>query len=597
KIFQRGAAFFIFLFFIHSIAFSQDNASELFGGSISSVAVLADGSVAAAVNTESAGRLIILSPKDCVSSRRFAFDEPVPKILTDMGDIGAIWGITQGSLKKWSILDGKELAAIEAAPGEILRGFLKSEDRFLVWSDKTLVLLANSGDNLNIIWSIGSKNISSVLTDPLNDYIYTASFDGDLEKLNYQGRRLNSFSLDRPIYAISKGRADDISSELLFLAMGDEVLRYDSAKNIFTRISTLSAADIGISENGKYLHLEGGGRYAVFTYPAMKLFYSENSGGNFLLFPNGSSIHFFGSTIRFFDFKERKAAGRIVILNDAVGFISPNLDYYGNEQFHQAIEGGLIAGVNPYLLKDKQPNAKLACGGISDFQTSVSKPAAVRPQQTARPQSPQPPVQPTSAAVPLPGVQATEQPAGSTIIAADNSSSVSLPLPPAAGTPQIAASPPPVQPLLESIAPPVLAPGSAIPDWVMRPASLPEFSSVKSGKLPADALKEGRIKIRDDVARAVMKNMLEIEIVKNLPNDEIKKRFLWMVGGRTAQLASEYAVQTDLWVSKENVYYVWGHISTETVNQIYDPIFQEEMNILNTYGNEGYLNRPPLKWE
>ncbi|MDR2400749.1 MAG: hypothetical protein LBD73_03750, partial [Deferribacteraceae bacterium] len=133
KFFRRGAAFFIFLFFIHSIVFSQDNAAEVSGGSISSVAVLADGSVAAAVNTESAGRIIILSPKDCVSSRRFAFDKPVAKILTDTGDIGAVWGITQGSLKKWSILDGKELAAIEAAPGEILRGFLKSEDRFLVW--------------------------------------------------------------------------------------------------------------------------------------------------------------------------------------------------------------------------------------------------------------------------------------------------------------------------------------------------------------------------------------------------------------------------------------------------------------------------------
>jgi hypothetical protein len=585
----------LFLMLWASSAFSQDNISEGYS-SISSIAALPDGSLAAAVNTESAGKIFILSPLTCTSSRRFILDAPVSRISADGKDIGALWGVIGGSLKKWSLLDGKEIASIEAVPGETLRGLLQSNGNFLVWSDKTLTLLANSGDNLTILWSVSSKNISSVLADPLNGYIYTASFDGDLEKLNYQGRRLNSFSLDKPIYEISTGRSGDISSELLFLAMGDEILRYDSSKSIFARISALPAVAARISKNADYLHITGGGRYSIFSYPAMKLFYSENMGGKFLFSPNGNTINFSDSIITFFNFKQKKVVGRIIVLNDAVGFISANLDYYGNEQFRQAVSVGLINGLNPYLLRDKQPDAKLACGGLSSFLTEVSKPAAPVPQQTAKPQPPKTPLQPAVAA---PTVITVDQPivvpVTSSPTLSDNSTAVSLPLEqPSAASPT---PPQPTLPIFDSIPTPVLAPGNAIPDWVMRPATLPEFSAVKSGKLAAEALKESKVKIRDDVARAVMKNMLEIEIVKNLPTDEVKKRFLWMVGGRTAQLAADYAVQTDLWVSKENIYYVWGHISTDTVNQIYDPIFQEEMNLLNTYGSVGYLNRPILKWE
>jgi hypothetical protein len=422
-----------------------------------------------------------------------------------------------------------------------------------------------------------------------------------LEKLNFQGRRLNSFSLEKPIYAVSKGQAEDISSEMLFLAMGDEILRYDSSKNIFTRISALPAEDVYVSKGGDFLHVEGGGRYSVFSYPAMKLFYSENAEGKFIYNSGGNAVNFSDSMIKFLDFKQKKITGRIVILNDAIGFISANFDYYGNEQFRQAVLNGLISGINSYLLKDKQPDAKLACGGFSGFFGDLPKSAApTSTPQTPKPQAPQAPSQPVQP-VPPPvsagsGQFAAPSPTAPIIppsaAATDNSTTLTLTTPPMSSEP-----PRPAPPLFDTIPIPVLAPGNTIPDWVMRPSALPEFSAVKSGKLPAAALKESKIKIRDDVARAVMKNMLEIEIVKNLPTDEVKKRFLWMVGGRTAQLASDYTVQSDIWVSKENIYYVWGHISAETVNQIYDPIFQEEMSLLNTYGSEGYLNRPPLKWE
>jgi hypothetical protein len=375
--------------------------------------------------------------------------------------------------------------------------------------------------------------------------------------------------------------------------MGDGVVRHDPSKNIFTRISTLPAEDVGISKDGTSLHVNGGGRYSIFSYPAMKLSYSDDAEGKFLFLPNGNALNFSKDSLKFYNFKDKKVAGRIVIINDAVGFISSNLDYFGNELFRQAVANGLVAGINSYLLKDKSPDAKLACGGFSNILTGFSKPTApAAPQAAAKPKNPQLSQVPQTSQPSPP--QAPAQPQTTAALSADNSTVVSLP------TPVVTAEPPPQMPNLpvfENIPAPVFAPGSTIPDWVMRPGDLPEFSAVKSGKQASDALKESKLKIRDDVARAVMKNMLEIEIVKNLPTDEVKKRFLWMVGGRTAQLASEYAVQSDLWLSKDNIYYVWGHISTETVNQIYDPIFQEEMNLLNTYGSTGYLNRPPLKWE
>jgi hypothetical protein len=576
----------IFIFsLISSAPFAQDNSSE-FGGAISSVAPLADGSLAVSVNTESAGKLFIVSPITCTTVRRFTLDAPLKAIAADINDIGAIWAAVGNSLKKISILDGKELAAIEAAPNEPLRAILQSGEHILAWSDNSLILLSNS-KTPSIIWSISSKNISDLLVDQTDGSIYTASFDGDLEKVSFQGRRLNSFSLDYPIYAISEG-ADGV-----FLAVGDGVIRYNPDKSIFTRISTLAAMNVEISKNGDYLHVDGGGRYSVFSYPAMRAIYSDNTDGKSLLLPNGSALNFSKDSIKFYNIKQRREVGRIVILNDAVGFISPSLDYFGNELFRQAVANGLISGINSYLLKDKPPNAKEACSGFSGILTAASKPtppstvqtAAVKaPQAAQTPQTPQPPQTPAPPRSNAPNVSSAST---------DSDPQVSLPLP----TPPPAAEPAPPAPLFEKIPTPVFAPGSAIPDWVMRPADLPEFSAVKSGKSAADALKESRVKIRDDVARAVMKNMLEIEIVKNLPTDEVKKRFLWMVGGRTAQLAAEYVVQSDLWLSKDNIYYVLGYISTETVNQIYDPIFQEEMNLLNTYGNIGYLNRTPLKWE
>jgi hypothetical protein len=131
----------------------------------------------------------------------------------------------------------------------------------------------------------------------------------------------------------------------------------------------------------------------------------------------------------------------------------------------------------------------------------------------------------------------------------------------------------------------------------MRPNTLQPFSSVKSSTDVQSALKDAKIRIREDVARAVMKNMLEVELVKNISSEDVKKRFLWMVGARTAQLAADYAVQSDLWLSGEGIYYVLVNVNADTVNQIYDPIFQEEMNTLQAYGDTRYLARPVLKWE
>jgi hypothetical protein len=585
--FLRGVfCAFFFLFFLCPAGFPQDN-TEVYGGTLASVAVLRDGSVAAAVNTGDTGRIFILSALNC-ESRNFTTGAPTSKIAADENYVGTLWGIEAGFLKKWNILDGQEIVSLEVTPGERLNGLFQAENNLLVWSDKTLALLS-AADNPAVIWKIAAKNISGVSADPKNDTIYTADFDGNLEKLNYQGRVLNVFSLDKPIYAVSKGQPADPASDTLFLAMGDELLRYDSSKDIFTRISTLSSENVQVSKDG-YLHIEGGGRYFIFAYPGMKLIHSENANGRLLLLPNGNSLIFSRDTVNFFDFKRKKSAGKIVILNDAVGFLSPNLDYYGNAQFRQAAANGMITGVAPYLLKEKEPNAKLACDGFSALLTGLSKPAAPSVQTTVKPETPQVPQTPQATqTTPTPPVS-PESPA---LTAAAEIAAVALPIPRPAEEAQPVIPPP----VIETIPTPVLAPGSDIPDWVMRPSSLPEFSAVKSGKQQAQALKESKLKVRDDVARAVMKNMLEIEIVKNLPSEDVKKRFLWMVGGRTAQLASEYAVQTDLWTSRENVYYLWAHIDTETVNQIYDPIFQEEMNLFNTYGAEGYLNRTPFKWD
>jgi hypothetical protein len=587
--FLRVFCAFFFLFFLCPAGFSQDN-TEAYGGALSCVAVLRGGSVAASVNTGDTGRIFILSALNC-ESRNFTTDAPISKIAADENDIGALWGIEAGFLKKWNILDGQEVVSLEVTPGERLNGFFQAEDTLLVWSDKTLALL--SADNPAVIWKIAARNISGVSADPKNDTIYTTDFDGNLEKLNYQGRVLNIFSLDKPIYAVSKGQPADPASDTLFLAMGDELLRYDSSKDIFTRISTLSSENVQVSKDG-YLHIEGGGRYSVFAYPGMKLIHSENAKGRLLLLPNGNSLIFSGDTVNFFDFNRKKGVGKIVILNDAVGFLSPNLDYYGNAQFRQAAANGMITGVAPYLLKEKEPNAKLACDGFPGLLTDISKPEVPSVHTTVKPQTPQAPPTPQEPQAPQTTATLTVSPESPALTAVASEIAVALPIPrPAEETAPII----PTLPAIETIPTPVLAPGSDIPDWVMRPSSLPEFSAVKSGKQQAQALKESRLKIRDDVARAVMKNMLEIEIVKNLPSEDVKKRFLWMVGGRTAQLASEYAVQTDLWTSRENVYYLWAHIDTEIVNQIYDPIFQEEMNLFNTYGAEGYLNRTPFKWD
>jgi hypothetical protein len=152
-------------------------------------------------------------------------------------------------------------------------------------------------------------------------------------------------------------------------------------------------------------------------------------------------------------------------------------------------------------------------------------------------------------------------------------------------------------PAINIVSAPNLAPGADIPSWVMRPASLPPYSAVRSGRDVATALNEARARIRDDIARNIMRNMLEVELVKNIQSEELKKRFLWMVAGRTAQRAKEYVVQRNLWVSPDGVYYVLAQIDDFSVNQIYEPIFQEEINQLNTYGEDDYMRREPVRWE
>jgi hypothetical protein len=166
---------------------------------------------------------------------------------------------------------------------------------------------------------------------------------------------------------------------------------------------------------------------------------------------------------------------------------------------------------------------------------------------------------------------------------------------PTPAAPTVAAPAAPSVPAASAVQNPTQASGVQIPSWVMNPTSLPSFSTVATGEDDAAALNAGKLKIRDDVARSVMKSMLEDELVIAM-DDEVRKRMLWMVAGRTGQTAADYTMQTGKWISPNRSHYVLAQISEDAVNQIFEPIFKEEADILATQGNAAYMAREVYQW-
>ena len=602
----RTVSVLLISLFVCGVALAQGNDLEQImashGDAVNSVAVLSGGETVVAMKAGQKWRLVVISLRDCAENRRFVYDEEITGIVALKGDSGAVWGGQGDMLKKWNILDGKELVSLSALPEETVKGISQDRDGeyLAVWGNNKVAAFKVSGDNATPVWGETlSFRVSGVIIDPRGGHMYISGYDGSILKRTMLGTVANSFVLDRAIYSMDI----DPHRQILLLAMGDQLLKLDIESTAFTRITSLPTDDIVLSGDGKTLSTLGGGVYTVYSYPAMKAIRTQNLKGNKLVvLPNGGAVTFADNTLNFYDQLKQSQAGRVYILDSGTGFVSPELNYYGNDLFRTAIAGNSVSGVPPYIAESKAPDMNKACSALKEMITLVYPPSAPSVSRPAV-NSPATPTTPKSTPVNTAGT--TPIPKSTPLTPTAQVQAPSSPPSPASAAntaePQKTAAAPVVQapqmPQVKPVITPTLAQGTDVPLWAIRQNSLPAFSAVKSGKDGAQALNEGKKKIRDDVARTVMKNMLDIELVKNIESDELKKRFLWQVGARTGQIAGDYAMQKDVWVSQDGTYYVLAYIDNKNVDQIYEPIFQEEMKILRSYGDAEYLKNEPVKWE
>ncbi|MDR0453746.1 MAG: hypothetical protein LBH05_02915 [Deferribacteraceae bacterium] len=606
KVIRRIMPVFLILLLMCGSAVAQENSRERTtvssGIVVNGLAALSSGDIlVASVKAGLGNQLVVVSLRNCAETRRFLFDKEITGLTALKSDSGAVWGGQGDMLKKWNILDGKELLSVSAFPGEIIKGV--SNDRegeyIAVWGNNKAALFKISGDNVTPVWAeTATFRVSSVLTDPQGGHIYISGYDGSVVKRNMRGGMVNSFALEKPIYSMDM----DYARQILLLAMGNGLLKLDINSTVFTRITSLPTDDIHLSGDGKILSALGGGVFTLYSYPAMKVTRTQNmKGDKFIVLSNGSSITFSENTLSFYDQKKQSPAGKVYILDFGTGFISPELDYYGNEHFRSFIADGKISGVSAFVAENRTPDMK-ACTALKEMVNSIYSPQtpAVAKPDVAKPAAPGTPATAASAETKTPAPipkPAPLTPPTNTAPPAPPPSPASADTPAPKSATAVSGVQPPQMPVVKPVATPTLAQGTNIPSWAIRPNSQPAFSAVKSGRDGAKALTECKKKIRDDVARGVMKNMLDIELVKNLESSELKTRFVWQGGARTGQTASEYAMQKDVWVSQEGTYYVLAHIDSKNVDQIYEPIFQEEMKTLKSYGNDAYLKNEPIKWE
>ena len=569
---------------------------------ITSVAFVPDtGRVAVSVRHGQGGQLIILSLYDCEEERRFNFDALIREIAVSRLDTSGIWGIQGGTLKKWNLTTGEELYAQELVPGGTLRGISFSNDgKFLsVWSDlRVFVLRFDDPANPAIIWqNTVNFEVSAVAVDTEGSQIYVAGRKGILEKRNMNGSIANSFELSYPVLSL----AMDAKGGILMIGSTNQLLKMNIREISFSRVSVLPAYDITFSGNMEYLAVIGDKGYSIFSYPDLRTIHADKFAGTKLaLMPNGSAVTFNNNILKFFDQYKRRDAGSAYIFGNTVGFVSPDLYYYGSDQFQTILLNGRVAGVPAYVGTDSQPDKLNACRPFKEMASSVYMPDTPTVTQPRMPVAAAPSA-PTVSSPAAPLVPTVTRPSGATPPA--TTQVVEPGRPTVAATPQMPSMPAqpsiitsPTRPVVPEVSRPTPTPGSNIPSWVLNPNALPDYSAVKTGKDTSTALAEGKIKIRDDIARNVMKTMLSVEMVNSIASEEVKKRFLWQVAAKTAQLAADYVIQRDMWVSPQGQYYVQAQVDTNTVNQIYEPIFREEIEQLMTYGDEAYMNRPPVQW-
>ncbi len=594
-----------FFLYIHNAHGQTDKLQKMVDSSkdsIGGLAVLYGGDqMAVSTNNGDQGKLFIISLRDCVQIRRFVMDSPLSSVIADPTDAGAVWSGQGSFLKKWNTTDGKELYSNDIMQSFPIKGIKASSsgNYVAVWSNGGAALLRLNKDNVTVMWKEGFNfAISDMVIDERSKNAYIGSSDGTFVKKTFNGMTANSFSTGSPILSL----AVDPLRDTVFIATQKGLVRYEDGKSLFVRISLLPTSDVAISADANTLYTVGSGSYSLFSYPKMQLVHTHNiKGGKLYVLPNGSSITYDNNELSFYDNKVQKSAGKAYFVNDSVGFVSSDMNYYGNDNFKSAVSNGLVRDVPPFLISNRQPDQQAACAPFKEMITSVYMPQTKNVPAPATPTVNTPAVKPQAQVSKPSGSAAVNTPAKPSVPSlqpvqsGNTSQAVAQPKTPSVKSPVVNPAAPSL-PVVPVVASPIIAPGADIPTWVIKPDNLPRYSAVRSGKDAASGLREAKIKIRDEIARNIMKNMLDVEIVKQLDTDDLKKRFLWMVGGRTAQLGESYVVQTDLWVSKDGIFYVLGQVDSKTVDQLYAPIFQEELSLLQTYGVDNYMQRPPVKW-
>ncbi|MDR2869547.1 MAG: hypothetical protein LBV04_03770, partial [Deferribacteraceae bacterium] len=569
---------------------------------ISAVAFVPDtGRVIVLARNGQGSQLIVLSLYDCEEERRFNFEAAIDDILVSPLDSAGVWGLQGGVLTKWSITSGEVVYTQELLLDNVFLGLAQSRDgKFMAaWTaSQVFILRFDDPAKPAIAWS-GTLDfpVASVALDSRNSQFYIASADGMLEKRNINGAVVNSFDLERPIQSLAM---DEERGQLL-IGAASELLKLDTRQTAVSRVSLLPAYDVNFSGNMQYLAVIGDKGYTIFSYPELKAIYTDKFAGTKLaLMPNGSAVTFSNNVLKFFDQLKRRDAGSAYIFSNAIGFVSPDMHYYGNAQFISNIREGRVDGIPSYVADDRQANKQNACKPFKEMVSSVYMPSVASAAQPTRPSAAAPtspstsrpstaaasPVKPPTSATPpaKPNTPVTTKP---TVAQAQQPASVS--------TPTVNQ---PTRPQVPAVTRPTPTPSETnIPSWVLNPNALADYSAVKSGQDSSSALADSRIKIRDDVARNVMKTMLSVDMVNQIASEDVKKRFLWQVAAKTAQLAAGYAIQTDMWTSPQGLAYVLAHVDTDTINQIYEPTFREEMDQLTSYGDEAYMSNEPVKWE
>ena len=150
--------------------------------------------------------------------------------------------------------------------------------------------------------------------------------------------------------------------------------------------------------------------------------------------------------------------------------------------------------------------------------------------------------------------------------------------------------------MVKPIENPVITGGIEVPAWMASVEALPLYSAVAYGEDSRVALMNGRKQIREAVARNVMKQMLSDSYIVSIAAEDTKRHILWMVAGRVGQIASDHAMQKDLWISPQKLTYVLAEVDEAAVAQIYTPIFREETDLLSANGEAAYLGRDAVKW-